>query len=177
MSGPANGCTLGIILAGGRSRRMGRDKAALIWRGETLLDRARALLSAAGAERTVVLGRAGVEDGEADGTAEGPARALEAALARHARSWATVLVVPVDMPLLSPALLRALLDQAPAHYEGSPLPCALRPGVGRADGNSLFALMRAAGAEAIQRPSGSDHLFANVNTPADLAALTSTAIE
>ncbi len=174
-SDEAESRALGIVLAGGLSRRMGRDKAALMWRGETLLDRARALLSAAGARRIVVLGREHLPDGEADGVAGGPARALEAAIARHAPNWPTLLVVPVDMPLLSAPLLQTLLRQAPAHYEGSPLPCALRTDIARSDATSLFALMRGAGARVVQRPSCSDRLFSNINTPADLNALTQAA--
>ena len=48
----------GIILAGGQSRRMGREKAAIVIGGSTLLERAVAVLRAAGAERIVIVGLA-----------------------------------------------------------------------------------------------------------------------
>jgi len=47
----------GLILAAGESRRMGRDKALLIYRGRTFLENILANLGAAGIEKiTVVLG-------------------------------------------------------------------------------------------------------------------------
>jgi molybdopterin-guanine dinucleotide biosynthesis protein A len=39
----------GIVLAGGLSSRMGRDKALLPWQGRTLLEHMRGLLMQAGA--------------------------------------------------------------------------------------------------------------------------------
>ncbi|HRC61654.1 MAG TPA: NTP transferase domain-containing protein, partial [Dehalococcoidia bacterium] len=50
--------TAAIVLAGGRSRRMGRDKAALVLRGRSLLQRA---LDAVGAvvDEIVVVGAPG----------------------------------------------------------------------------------------------------------------------
>ena len=46
----------GVVLAGGRSSRMGRDKALLEIDGCTLLDRAVALLHEAGAATVIVSG-------------------------------------------------------------------------------------------------------------------------
>lgn len=46
----------GIVLAGGRSSRMGRDKALLPWHGRTLLEHMRGLLRQAGAQRVWVSG-------------------------------------------------------------------------------------------------------------------------
>lgn len=104
----------GVVLAGGRSSRMGCDKSQLQWRGRTLLEHMRALLLEAGAARVVVSGSA---DGGGDAMHEvvldresgrGPVAGLASVAAAHADG--VLLVVPVDMPMLAPALLSALAD-------------------------------------------------------------------
>ena len=52
----SNSDCLGVVLAGGRSQRMGADKARLVWRGERLLDRAVSMLRGAGCTRVLVSG-------------------------------------------------------------------------------------------------------------------------
>lgn len=119
----------GIVLAGGRSSRMGVDKAMLTWRGRTLLDHALQLLRAAGAAQVLICGRSGQggSAGFADRTPwQGPLAAL-GQLSDHLRDGAC-LVIPVDMPLLSPALLQRLAsaDTQCAHVAGHPLPMWIR---------------------------------------------------
>ncbi len=116
-----------LILAGGRSSRMGADKASLPYRGVTLLSHMRDLAARAGAASVLVGGgpRGDLEDPVAGA---GPAASL-CALAEYARlktvplRWA---VLPVDMPLLAPAVIRRLAA-APgraAAFAGHPLPLA-----------------------------------------------------
>ncbi|MFA7249680.1 MAG: molybdenum cofactor guanylyltransferase [Dehalococcoidia bacterium] len=109
----------GIVLAGGRSRRMGRDKASLVLDGETLLQRTVRALSAVATEVVVVRAPGAalppvvapcpvvdVEDPvEGEGPLVGIAAGLEAAHAPLA------IVVGVDMPFLQPALLRLLAER------------------------------------------------------------------
>ncbi|MCB9916397.1 MAG: molybdenum cofactor guanylyltransferase [Planctomycetes bacterium] len=106
----------GVVLCGGASRRMGRDKARLELAGASLLRRAldavgaacdEVLLASGDPARYAELGVAAVADEAPDA---GPLAGLAAALAsaRHER----VLVVACDMPRVEPALLRALLDRA-----------------------------------------------------------------
>ncbi len=104
----------GVILAGGRSSRMGCDKSQLRWHGRTLLEHMRALLLEAGAARVVVSGSAD-GGGEAThdmvldrGSRRGPVGGLASVAASHVDG--VLLVVPVDMPMLTPALLSALAD-------------------------------------------------------------------
>ncbi len=125
----------GFVLAGGASRRMGRDKALLPWEGTTLLDHAlRRLRAVCGA--VAILG--GSPDRYADQGAPvvpdavhgaGPLAALLAAL-EHARTD-VVLLLAVDLPFVPEALLGFLpeaaedADLAAPVAEGLPQPlCA-----------------------------------------------------
>ena len=109
----------GIVLAGGRSRRMGSDKASLVFDGETLLQRTVSALAAV-VDEIIVVRAPGtvlpsiaapcplrdVEDPvEGEGPLVGIARGLEAVRAPIA------IVVGVDMPFLQPPLLRLLAER------------------------------------------------------------------
>lgn len=114
----------GVVLAGGRSSRMGRDKAMLPWQGLPLIEHAMELLTQAGAARVVVSGDypryAGIVD-SVPGC--GPLGGLSSAAAQLPDG--NLLVLPVDMPCLSVRMLRALVE-APAaagvHFHGQMLP-------------------------------------------------------
>lgn len=124
-----------LLLAGGRSSRMGRDKASLAYRSVPLLTHMKRLAGAAGAAPVLVSGGpAGDLPDPLPGA--GPAAGL-CALADHARGrpqavphgWPYAwIVLPVDMPLLGPSLLRRLAATPgrAAHFAGQPLPLMLR---------------------------------------------------
>ncbi|WP_277399800.1 molybdenum cofactor guanylyltransferase [Pseudoxanthomonas sp. LH2527] len=171
-----------VLLAGGRSSRMGTDKALLPWGDGTLLTHMPALLRAAGACEVIVSGdRPGfdsVPDAQPD---TGPMGAL-AQLAPRLRDGAWI-VVPVDMPLLSIELLHALLatDAACTCVEGHALPMALRLDADvRATLEQIGGLTgRACSLRALQQRLHTVHLpsspwkqvLRNCNTPEDWAAL------
>jgi molybdopterin-guanine dinucleotide biosynthesis protein A len=169
----------GLILAGGGSTRMGRDKALLELGGVTLLERARALLKEVGAERILVAGRADVEGGFADvAPGGGPARAArDALLALADAECELALVIPVDMPLLTVPALEPLIAAAAAGgaaYENHPLPFCARlygPTLHAMEPNSLRDLLDAVGAVRLPVMGFDENVFANVNTPEDWAAL------
>jgi len=118
---------IGIVLAGGQSSRMGSDKATLRWGGQTLLEHVRSQLSAAGASRVLICGRADVQDAVPDANSgQGPLAAL-AQLLPHLNDGVH-LVVPVDMPLLSVGLLQHLAstDASCAAFAAHPLPMRLQ---------------------------------------------------
>lgn len=107
-----------FVLAGGRSSRMGSDKALLQWRGEALLARQARLLEAAVCGGNVAIvgsparygafGFPVVEDLRPGG--DGPLAGIEAALASpYASEWN--LVVACDMPRVDELLIGRLLDR------------------------------------------------------------------
>ncbi|MBN3929246.1 molybdenum cofactor guanylyltransferase [Streptomyces verrucosisporus] len=101
-----------VVIAGGAARRLGgTDKPALTVGGRTLLDRV--LDACADAARTVVVGPRRPTARPVDWTREtppggGPLAALDAGLRRTGSG--TVLVLSADLPFLTPATVRALLD-------------------------------------------------------------------
>ncbi|MBB6049565.1 NTP transferase domain-containing protein [Armatimonas rosea] len=101
-----------VILAGGKSRRMGADKALLKLGDETLLTRTIRLLQESGHTRITIVGREAdlqnvhfLPDSLPDA---GPLAALATALAQ---AEGPLLVVPCDLPLLSVEALRWLGTQ------------------------------------------------------------------
>jgi molybdopterin-guanine dinucleotide biosynthesis protein A len=107
---------VGVVLAGGQSRRFGRDKALLEIEGETLLQRTVSRLRAATGDVIVVGPPERREQVEGVDVLQdlvpniGPIGGIFTALS--ARPSAATLVVAVDMPFLNSALLRFLLDLA-----------------------------------------------------------------
>jgi molybdopterin-guanine dinucleotide biosynthesis protein A len=127
----ANRALTGILLVGGASARFGSPKALARLDGETLAERAWRLLEATCAE-TLAVGKSAdalplpfpiVDDGS---SVRAPIAGLVAGL-RAARNDLCV-VVPVDLPLLSPCSLRALVAACAeaAVPQTGPLPGAYR---------------------------------------------------
>jgi len=131
----------GLVLAGGRSRRMHRDKATLEYAGQTQLARAMSLLEPL-VQMTFVSTRAdqahdpqraiyrSVTDRLSD---LGPIGGIDAAL--HAHPQAAWLVLACDLPFLDAATLQQLIAAREPHrlatafrsqYDGKPEPlCAI----------------------------------------------------
>lgn len=175
---------IGLVLAGGRSSRMGRDKAALCWKGPageiSLLDHAIALLRESGVQTVKVSGDRPGHDCVADQQpGAGPGVAISDMLA-HLPPTAAVLIVPVDMPCMTPALLRRLLqavgqtsDRA-AHFDGFPLPALLparAPDGQPLAADSLRRLHAQAGSVSLPLAEGEAAAFVNVNTPQEWEAV------
>lgn len=98
---------IGIVLAGGRSSRMGRDKALLHINGLPLIEHQMQLLRDAGIDDVRVSGYrpdyAGIEDAVVDA---GPLGGLAGVAV--AMDDADLLVLPVDMPCIGVGLLQRL---------------------------------------------------------------------
>jgi molybdopterin-guanine dinucleotide biosynthesis protein A len=177
-------CT-GLILAGGDSRRMGRDKAALEFGGRTLLQGATALLQGIFPRVLVSVrhprGDAAVPqvaDGQPDG---GPLAGLCAGLAEAGTPW--VFALAVDMPFLDAGLIRALarrrggfeavvpvVREAPqplaAYYAASALPALRAMLAGGRGPRAALERLRVCLVRADDEPDG----FIDFDTPGDVQA-------
>lgn len=170
---------LGAVLAGGRSRRFGSDKAAALLQGTALIEHVLARL-APQVDAILVCGRTlpgypGIADRPAADL--GPLGGLAAAL-RHGcdHGFATVVTVPCDAPLLNRDLVARLAPNAPAVAATMPvvgawpasladrLDAHLRDG----DDRSMRRWARLCGAIELDLTP-----LANINTPEDLARLAS----
>ena len=184
--------TAGIVLAGGRSSRMGTPKAALEWHGSTLLRRVAGIVARAAGPVVVVrapgqalpplpAGIAVVEDGR---EGRGPLQGLLAGLEALDPAVEVAYVSSVNVPLLHPAFVRRALDavgpgrDAAVARDGAraqPLAAAYRTAVRArvaallaADRLSLGALLE--GLRVAWLEGGAAEGPHNVNDPADYAA-------
>jgi molybdopterin-guanine dinucleotide biosynthesis protein A len=177
---------VGAVLQGGRSSRMGTNKALVSLDGRALRDHMRALLAPL-CERVVLVGGVDADVVDDPATAgDGPFAAVLSLLRSSAGE--RFLVVPTDMPALPPALLRALIDHDDADDGGRDVAFAARPlpllvhrrslsriaaayAAGERRVRALAEVVVDVPAPAVGVAVDVDSAFANVNTPADLAAL------
>jgi len=189
---PAEASPLGVVLAGGASRRMGRDKAVLPLAGVGLAERACRLLASvcpavavADGGRRVVAGFPSLRDGAARGPLAGILGAAEAAPGRP------LLVLACDLPNVPAALLAALAGSPgdwvlPRWRRGSEPLCALyRPPalalLAARAGRGLFSLHDAAEEAQLDVTHFDEReiaafgdpleIFRNLNRPQDVAGL------
>lgn len=111
-----NTTLVGLVLAGGQSRRMGQDKALMRYQGRTLIDNASLLLQSASCDKVLISRNAPgflndkIEDA-------GPLSGVHAVLDalsqsdNHNGNPCELLVLPVDMPQMTPELLRILVSR------------------------------------------------------------------
>ena len=165
-----------IILCGGGSRRMGRDKALLDWDGRRAVDRVADLARAVGAEALVTagadLGLPWVPDDEAGAGPVGGVLAGAAAL-----GTTRLLVLAVDAPTMTPEDLAPLLA-AGGYYEGLPVPMVLDAGAIPAEAEAGWPLRRfveRAGLASLPVPEGAMGRLRGANTLEEFRALTKAA--
>lgn len=179
----------GLVLAGGASLRMGRDKAGLVFAGQAQLVRAYDLLASRGmpcwvsvrADQRADPLRAGLPQLVDPAGGIGPAAGL---LAAHLHApWAAWLVLACDLPRLEAATLEGLLQArdpaSPAtafvHADGQPEPlCALWEPAALAALATQVAAGDASPRRVLQRLPvrwlpAPPHVLDNVNTPQQAA--------
>jgi molybdopterin-guanine dinucleotide biosynthesis protein A len=176
---PSSNLTLGaIILAGGRSSRMGVDKAVLPWGGLSAVQRVAGLARAVGARRIVT---AGGDDHGFERVADpqphaGPVAGILGGLTLLRGEAGRVLVLAVDAPTLQPADLAPLLQAAMpgAFFAGHPLPMVIDPSAAPMDAAADWALRRLAarsGLAELPLPAGAEARIRGANTPEERLAL------
>jgi len=187
-----------FILCGGQSRRMGRSKAALILGHNTFLETAKQTVVNTGVNNLYYVGQKGCDFVD-DVPFRGPGAALINALAQFVRfstlttspqpkerASNTVLVLPVDMPLLTPELLCVLLKHArrkrrSVYFENECFPLVLynvkhlnnklQALASINESPSIRSILKAIDAESIETPSRFKPSLMNVNTPDDYALI------
>ena len=169
----------GVLLVGGASERFGSPKALAAFRGETLAERASRILGAV-CEQVLAVGKADdkldlpfpvLDDGSDE---RAPVFGVIAGL--RAAAHDTCMVLPVDCPLVTADLLRALLAAGAVPQTG-PLPGVYPRSVlpeleARVDRGELS--LRGVNPATLEVDEA---LLLNVNTPTDLVVATSKALD
>jgi molybdenum cofactor guanylyltransferase len=178
-----------VLLAGGESRRMGRDKATIEFEGQPLWKRQLEILRVLGPEKILVSARAtpswlpdDVELLLDDPPSRGPLSGLTKALAAMGTSH--LIVVAVDMPFMTGEELGRISGLAQTGYGVVPMihdraeplaavyPAKASPDFAEALAGADFSLQRLVrrlAAEDIIRflpvPARDEHLYRSVNEP------------
>lgn len=165
--------SIGVILAGGKSTRMGKDKAAIRHKGMTLLDHARNTLKSAGIITITVLGR----DCEPDGIADDIPHAGPAVNLAHWINKQTLpvrlTIVPVDMPLLTTEIIQHLVEiPEGAYFEDMYVPFSayIRKPISSPP-NKLKTLVKILGLKTVTPLPKWENKLKNINQPTDLGLL------
>ena len=181
----------GFVLAGGRSSRMGRDKALIEIDGIRLVNRAAQVVNEAAGSATLIgdpekYGGLGHPVHQDIFTGCGPLAGIHAALSVSRADWN--LVLACDMPEVGPAFLIQMLERAeqgrqdcllPAGESGRPEPlCAVYhrrvlPAIERALNDGVRKVLDGlAGLRVEVFPVSGPGPFRNINTPAEWSEYT-----
>ena len=183
-----------VILAGGKSSRMGRDKAFLEINGQPLLARQVQLVRAAGAGEVFISGRTGTDYSafgchvlQDEFPDAGPLAGIERALTKASESL--LLVLAVDLPAMNTEFLRGLavhcrencgaipraagnIEPLTAFYPKAALPLAVTLLAAQSNAVKQFAeqCVKSSLARFFDVAPDDARRFQNWNSPADFAS-------
>ncbi len=160
----------GVVLAGGKSSRMGKNKALLDYNGKKLIDHMIALLKQSYIRDIFISGNIKGYDNTIPDISpfEGPAYAIYDLLEKLS-NYEKILFLPVDMPFLNPDILNLLIEQAEqkngGYFYNYPLPAILRTNPPKARVRSVKELLSIMDIMAIDLPYIYKDYMKNANTP------------
>lgn len=156
----------GIVLAGGQSSRMGRDKALLEFKGRPLIRHMMNILCDVGLKDIFISGSfEGYSCVEDESPSAGPVQGIRSILKKKP-DYKGYLFVPVDMPLLTDKALYLLLEQEQGGYFiGWPLPAYLTPPFVSCQSTSVHGFHEAQGIYPVDLPPDLERIMKNANTP------------
>lgn len=156
----------GVVLAGGRSSRMGQNKALLDYQDKPLIEHMLDILKQTGIEDTFISGDVDGYDCISDERPfSGPAEAIKSVVDQFP-DYAGFLFVPVDMPLLNAETLHLLLQQKEGgHFINWPLPAFIAPPFSESQATSVKDLLQDYGIYPVDIPDHFLPFMKNANTP------------
>lgn len=135
---------LGVVLAGGLSSRMGRDKANILVSGNSLLEHAVGLLFDCKVDLICVSGREYGDEWILDFMPnKGPLGAIYSIVnTEKYKKFSSLLIIPVDMPFLTVDVIHRLIADLKNHqaiyYENKQLPLLVKNNGSLADALNLL---------------------------------------
>lgn len=172
-----SGTIAGVVLAGGRSTRMGVNKAFLCFKGKPLIEHMRSVVASACRGGDVYIsgniqGYPCIEDEKPN---VGPAAAILSVAHKIGKNHRGLLFVPVDMPNLTAEILGKLMrekDVDGACYQDHPLPLWLNTPLEKHRlCDSVRDLISTLNIVKLPVPKNSENKFINTNTPEEWKAL------
>jgi len=163
----------GVVLAGGRSSRMGENKALMEFQGKPLIHHMTEILQEMHIKNIYVSGKyEGYNCLPDSAPFAGPAAAIRGVMERL-DNYDGVLFVPVDMPFLVPEILEELLQcDNGACYEERPLPLYLPTAKAPGQGDAVKDMLSFMDITTLPFPRGKNNYFVNINTPEDWKGVT-----
>jgi molybdopterin-guanine dinucleotide biosynthesis protein A len=161
-----------VILAGGKSRRMGTDKSRLKINGRTLLEHIQKLLQKCEIKTIGISNNTHIQDSYEN---KGPLAGILSGL-NYFSNFQSVLIIPVDMPLLNSEILLNLTSEIPqsiTHYTEYNLPLFIKNSKEMREliekqiiNNklSIYQLLKQVNAKEIKNTFSNEY-FINTNTP------------